>query len=153
MRMVRDPERHRMEHTDIVLSKQDYESLASFRAAIRRFTRFSEEGAREAGITPQQHQALLGIMGQAGREWASIAELADFLQLRHHTTVGLIDRCVAAGLVERSPDPDDRRQVRVTLTEKGRGLLAKLSARNLRELKDLRKLLKLSVIDRRDRDL
>ncbi|MFI5386843.1 MAG: MarR family winged helix-turn-helix transcriptional regulator [Fimbriimonadales bacterium] len=137
-----------MENTEIPLTKQDYESLAAFRAAIRRFTRFSEEGARNAGITPQQHQALLAIMGQPGRQWASIVEIADFLQLKHHTTVGLIDRCCAAGLVERNPDHEDRRQVRVTLTQKGENLLRELSTRNLRELKNLRKLMKLSMIDR-----
>jgi DNA-binding MarR family transcriptional regulator len=138
-----------MEKTEISLTKQDYESLAAFRAAIRRFARFSEEGARTVGITPQQHQAILAIMGQPGRSWASIAEVADFLQLKHHTAVGLVDRCVAAGLVERNPDPDDRRQVRVTLTKKGEDLLRHLSTRNLRELKQLRKSMKLTVIDRR----
>lgn len=138
-----------MENREINLTKQDYESLAAFRAAIRRFARFSEEGARTEGITPQQHQAMLAIMGQPGRTWASIAEIADFLQLKHHTTVGLIDRCVMAGLVGRSPDPEDRRQVRVALTEKGQKLLQQLSTRNLRELKNLRKAMKLSVIDRR----
>jgi DNA-binding MarR family transcriptional regulator len=138
-----------MDRTEISLTKQDYESLAAFRAAIRRFARFSEEGARSVGITPQQHQAMLAIMGQPSRSWASIAEIADFLQLKHHTTVGLVDRCVAAGLVERNPDPEDRRQVRVTLTKKGEELLRDLSTRNLRELKQLRKAMKLTVIDRR----
>ena len=142
-----------MEKSEIPLTKQDYESLAAFRAAIRRFTRFSEEGSRGFGITPQQHQALLAIMGQPGRQWASIAEIAEFLQLKHHTTVGLVDRCVAAGLVQRNPDMDDRRQVRVTLTAKGESILAKLSTRNIRELKNLRKLMKLSVIDWRDKEL
>ncbi|HWA83544.1 MAG TPA: helix-turn-helix domain-containing protein, partial [Fimbriimonadaceae bacterium] len=103
-----------MQEAEVSLTKQDYESLAAFRAAIRLFTRFSEEGARAAGVTPQQHQAMLAIMGQPGRQWASIAEIAEFLQLKHHTAVGLIDRCAAAGLVERNSDPDDRRQVRVT---------------------------------------
>ena len=79
--------------TVLELSKEDYESLASFRGALRRFLRFSEEGARAAGITPQQHQALLAVMGQNGRDWASISEIAEFLQLKHHTAVGLIDRC------------------------------------------------------------
>jgi DNA-binding MarR family transcriptional regulator len=138
-----------MDKTEIALTKQDYESLAAFRAAIRRFARFSEEGARSVGVTPQQHQAMLAILGQPGRSWAAIAEIADFLQLKHHTTVGLVDRCVAAGLVERNPDPEDRRQVRVTLTKKGEDLLRHLSTRNLRELKQLRKSMKLSVIDRR----
>ena len=133
-----------MENTEVSLTKQDYESLAAFRAAIRRFARFSEEGARDMGITPQQHQAMLAIMGQAGKSWASIAEIADFLQLRHHTTVGLVDRCAAAGLLTRGPDADDRRQVRVTLTPKGQEILSHLSQRNLAELKNLRKHLKLS---------
>jgi DNA-binding MarR family transcriptional regulator len=137
-----------MENTEVSLTKQDYESLAAFRAAIRKFTRFSEEGSRAFGITPQQHQAMLGVMGQPGRDWASIVEIADFLQLKHHTAVGLVDRCVAAGLVVRNADPDDRRQVRVTLTDKGAGLLKQLSTRNLRELKNLRKLMKLAALDR-----
>jgi DNA-binding MarR family transcriptional regulator len=138
-----------MERNSVDLTKQDYESLAAFRAAIRRFARFSEEGARSVGITPQQHQAMLAILGQPGKSWASIVEIAEFLQLKHHTTVGLIDRCAAAGLVKRNPDMDDRRQVRVTLTERGEELLRHLSTRNLRELKSLRKAMKLTVIDRR----
>lgn len=138
-----------MEKNAVDLSKQDYESLAAFRAAIRRFARFSEEGARAVGVTPQQHQAMLAILGQPGKTWASIAEIAEFLQLKHHTTVGLIDRCEASGLVKRNPDHEDRRQVRVTLTDKGEELLRHLSTRNLRELKNLRKAMKLAVIDRR----
>src|ERR1044072_4362725 len=138
-----------MEKNSVDLTKQDYESLAAFRAAIRRFARFSEEGARTVGITPQQHQALLAIMGQPGKSWASIAEIADFLQLKHHTTVGLIDRCESAELVKRTPDPEDRRQVRVSLLAEGEELLRHLSTRNLRELKNLRKAMKLAVFERR----
>lgn len=67
-----------------------------------------------------------------------MSEVADSLQVRHHTVVGLIDRCETAGLVVRGPDPDDRRQVRVTLTEKGENILDKLSLRNLAELQTMR---------------
>jgi DNA-binding MarR family transcriptional regulator len=88
-------------------------------------------------------------MGQPGKSWASIAEIADFLQLKHHTTVGLIDRCESAELVKRTPDPEDRRQVRVSLLAKGEELLRHLSTRNLRELKNLRKAMKLAVFERR----
>lgn len=132
---------------DKELSKQDYEALASFRAAIRRFVRFTEEGARAEGITPQQHQAMLAIMGQPGREWATVGEIAEFLQLKHHTTVGLIDRCEASGLVERRLSQEDRRQVQVTLTDKGREMLARFSAKNLRELRELRGSMNLRVLD------
>ena len=116
------------------LTKADYEALAVFRAALRRFVRFTEEGAREAGITPQQHQVMLAIMGRPGRSSASISEIAEFLQVKHNTAVGLIDRCEVAGLVRREAASSDRRQVQVSLTDFGQGLLERLSERNLQEL-------------------
>jgi DNA-binding MarR family transcriptional regulator len=129
------------------ISKADYEALAAFRAALRRFIHFSEEGARAAGLTPQQHQLLLAVKGQPGREWASVSDLAEALQVRHHAAVGLVDRCERAGLVRRAPDPKDRRQVRVSLTEKGEAILARLSARNRRELRALRQALRLPFLE------
>jgi DNA-binding MarR family transcriptional regulator len=119
-------------------TKADYEALLAFRSAIRRFLRFSEEGAHMAGITPQQHQLLLAVKGQPGRDWAFVGELAEALQVRHHAAVGLVDRCARAELVRRSTDPHDRRQVRVLLTERGEELLARLSQRNRSELRSLR---------------
>lgn len=130
------------------LTKRDYEFLAAFRAAVRRFSRFSEEGARAIGVQPRQHQVLLCIKGTPVRDWASIGEIAEFLQVRHHTAVGLVDRCVAAGLVVRQPSSEDRRQVRVVLTERGDDVLETLSARNLRELQTLRKFLRPSILER-----
>src|SRR4051812_44280835 len=85
------------------LTKADFESLAAFRRALRQFLRFSEEGSRAVGLTPQQHQLLLGIKGQPGQDFANLRQIADFLQLKHQTVVGLVDRCEAAGLVTRKP--------------------------------------------------
>jgi DNA-binding MarR family transcriptional regulator len=127
--------------------KSDYEALAAFRAALRRFLRFSEESARGAGLTPQQHQLLLAVKGQPGREWASISDLAEALQVRHHAAVELVDRCERAQLVRRAPHPEDRRHVRVLLTEKGEAVLARLSARNLRELRTLQHALSLTFLE------
>jgi DNA-binding MarR family transcriptional regulator len=124
------------------ISKADYEALHAFRHALRRFLHFSEEGARAAGLTAQQHQLLLAVKGQPGRDWATITELAESLQIRHHAAVGLVDRCERAGLVVRAQDPIDRRQVRVSLTDKGEGILAGLSTRNRRELLTLRQALR-----------
>jgi DNA-binding MarR family transcriptional regulator len=60
--------------------------------------------------------------------------VADHLLLRHHSAVELIDRAVAAGLVERRPDPVDQRQVRLVLTAAGAQRLEHLSALHLEEL-------------------
>jgi DNA-binding MarR family transcriptional regulator len=131
------------------LEKKDYEMLAAFRAALRRFVRFTEEGARAAGITPQQHQVMLAIMGQPGRVSASIGEIAEFLQVKHHTAVGLVDRCAAADLVVRRVDPGDRRQIKVSLTAEGEALLARFSVNNLRELESLRNSMGFEVLLRK----
>ena len=118
-------------------TKKDYEALAAFRRAVRHYLRFAEEASRKAGITPQQHQALLAVMGQTDRAWASIREIRESLQLAHHAAVGLIDRCQAAGLVERTAHDADRRIVRVSLTDLGREKLAQITRRNLHELRGL----------------
>src|SRR5580698_9448813 len=93
------------------LMKAEYETLAAFRYALRKFIHFSETAAETAGITPQQHQALLAIKGFPGHDRVTVSELAERLQLRHHSTVGLIDRLVAEKLVARAPSQEDRRQV------------------------------------------
>jgi len=85
-------------------------------------------------------------MGMPGRDWTTVAELADALQIRHHAAVGLVDRCVRARLVARSRNPEDRRQVQVALTRRGAAILARLSDRNRRELSALRHALALPFV-------
>jgi DNA-binding MarR family transcriptional regulator len=111
--------------------------LAHFRYEIRKFLRFSERAAREAGATPQQHQLLLGVAGFTGRGWATISELAEFLQERHNTLVELVNRAGRKGLVSKHSAAGDRRVVRVELTRRGRRILRELSALHRRELEDL----------------
>src|SRR6476620_7305478 len=101
------------------LTKSEYEKLAAFRFALRQFLRFSEEAAQEAGVTPQQHQALLAIKGYPGREEVTLGELAERLQIQHHSTVGLVYRLVAESLVLRQASDVDRRQVHIRLTAQG----------------------------------
>jgi len=120
------------------LTKQDFEALARFRFGIRRYLRFSEEIVRRNGLTPQQYQLLLALKGFPGREWATVSELADRLQLRHHSVVELINRAQAQGLITRTPDPDDRRAVRVSLTRAGERDLGRLSALHRDELRRMR---------------
>jgi DNA-binding MarR family transcriptional regulator len=117
------------------LHKSQYEMLAAFRHALRKFIHFSESAAEAAGIRPQQHQALLAIKGFPGRDSVTVGELAERLQLRHHSAVGLVDRLVAEKLVARTPANEDRRQVLVQLTRRGEKTLEKLSAMHREQLK------------------
>lgn len=116
-------------------TKADYEQLAAWRYSLRRFLRFSEEAAAAAGVTPQQHQALLAVQGMPGRADATVGELAERLQLRHHSAVELVDRLETAGLMRRAASAADGRQVRVTVTAKGLRLLEKLTRAHRAELK------------------
>jgi DNA-binding MarR family transcriptional regulator len=126
-------------------SKSTYEKLAAFRYALRQFLHFSETAAHAAGVTPQQHQALLAIKGFPKRDQVSVGELAERLQLRHHSTVGLIDRLATERLVERKPAGDDRRRVLVQLTARGEQMLARLSSAHTEQLKSLAPELKLRL--------
>jgi DNA-binding MarR family transcriptional regulator len=117
------------------IDKSQYETLAAFRYALRRFLRFSEAAAEAAGITAQQNQALLAIKGFPARDKITVGELAERLQLRHHSAVGLIDRLVAEKLVARAPSVEDRRQVLVQLTSRGEAVLEKLASVHREQLK------------------
>ncbi|OGO64043.1 MAG: MarR family transcriptional regulator [Chloroflexi bacterium RBG_19FT_COMBO_47_9] len=116
-------------------SKEDYQTLAEFRYALRCFLRFSENAAETAGLTLQQHQALLFIIGYPGREQVTISELAERLQTRHHSAVGLVDRLEEQGLVVRFHNSEDRRQVIISLTEKGIRVLKGLANTHRQELR------------------
>jgi len=99
--------------------------------------RFSEQAARDLGITPQAHQLMLMIMGFPGRDFATPTELAERLQIIHHSCVGLISRCEEQGLVVKAINPDDGRSVFVKLTDKGLQALEDLSAIHIQELNHL----------------
>ncbi|MFT3783824.1 MAG: MarR family transcriptional regulator [Nibricoccus sp.] len=129
------------------LRPSHYETLAAIRQALRRFLRFSKEAAREARIPPAQHQALLAIKGHVGSELISITQLAERLDLRHHSAGELVDRLESRKLIRREPSAKDRRRVGLRLTARGEALIEKLSTAHLQELRqlgpDLRRLLKL----------
>ena len=117
------------------ISKSQYENLAAFRFALRKFLRFSEDAAGAAGLTPQQHQALLAIKGFPGRDHVTVGELAERLQIKPHSAVGLIDRLVLENLVERDASAEDRRQVHIRLTSRGEGMLQELSSLHREQLR------------------
>ncbi|SRR5258708_15735633 len=114
----------------------DYRALAEFRYQIRKFLNLSDQAARAAGLEPHQYQVLLAIRGLPEGTPATVGALAEQLQLRHHSTVELVDRMAKHGYVRRVRSTDDRREVLIDLTVRGRNLLAKLAQQRLAELRD-----------------
>jgi DNA-binding MarR family transcriptional regulator len=116
------------------LTRDDFEHLLAFRTSLRQFQHWSEEQAQAAGLTHVQHQLLVAVKGHPGNQPPTVGELADYLLLRHHSAVELVDRAAAAGLVRRVADPSDGRVVRVQLTPLGEQRLAELTPAHLDEL-------------------
>lgn len=123
--------------TDRPLTDRDYEALARFRHALRVFLRFSEDAARAEGLTPSQHQLLLAVRGHR-RTAPSVGDLAELLQVRNHSVVGLVERADAAGLTRSASDPLDGRRRLVSLAPKGEAVLERLSDRHREELRTFR---------------
>jgi DNA-binding MarR family transcriptional regulator len=113
----------------------DYNALAQFRYQLRVFLAFSEKVAERHGLTPQQHQALLGIKAFVDPGPATVSDVARFLLIRHHSAVELIKRMEKRGLIKRASDPDDARRVQLRLTSKGGQKLRAISKMNVGELR------------------
>lgn len=113
----------------------DYESLAEMRYQIRRYLRFSEEASRAAGLEPRQYQLMLAIKGLPKGVRPRIGELAERLQIQHHSTVELVNRLAAGGYVRRHRAGEDRREVLLTLTPRGERVLRKLFLHHRAELR------------------
>lgn len=126
----------------------DFQALLEFRTALRRFNHWSEQQAKEVGLTHAQHQLLLAVKGHPGSQAPTIGDVADYLLLRHHSAVELINRAQAGGLIERQRDATDGRIVRLRLTRKGEECIEKLTALHVSELQQLGPLLQ-HVLDGR----
>jgi DNA-binding MarR family transcriptional regulator len=117
------------------LDPAEYQKLAEFRYALRRFLSFSESAAAGVGLAAQQYQALLAIKGRGGDDSVTINELAHLLLIKHNSAVGLVDRLEAEGLVKRSVDADDRRKVNLRLTARGSRIFERLATAHREELR------------------
>lgn len=127
---------------DRPITNAEYQSLAAFRAELRRFLRFSEEAARAAGLSPQQHQLLLAIRGFPGDRPPTVGDLATALQVKPHSMVGLINRTEQAGYLRREPSPSDQRAVQIVLTASGEDVLCSLTAVHWNEHRELERVLR-----------
>ena len=121
--------------TDQEIPLVEYQALAAFRYQLRRFLHFSEQAARAAGLEPQQHQLLLALKGLPEGRLATVGELAERLQIQHHSTVELVNRMVDRNLIERTRDERDQRKVLISLTSYGEEVLRKLSLLHRTELR------------------
>jgi DNA-binding MarR family transcriptional regulator len=116
------------------LTSADFQALADLRHQIRRFLYFSEQAARSAGLEPRQHQLMLALKGLPGEARPRIGELAERLQIQHHSAVELVNRLAAGGYVRRRRGGQDRREVLLSLTDKGERVLRELSLHHRAEL-------------------
>jgi DNA-binding MarR family transcriptional regulator len=121
----------------VTLPEDVYSRLLALRTGLRHFERWSAEQAQAAGLTPAQHQLLLAVRGHGDPRGPTISDVSEYLLLKHHSVVGLVDRAEAAGLIRRQRDPDDHRVVRLTLTKEGSARLEGLSSLHLTELERL----------------
>lgn len=119
------------------LTDADYRDQADFRCAVRRFLSFAEKQARAAGVTPQQYVLLLVVRGHAGYPNVTIGNIAEMLQVRHHSASLLVDRSVKRGLLHRRGDTVDRRRAFVSLTDEGQQILDTILRANRRQLHQL----------------
>ena len=120
-----------------VLTDRDYARLLAVRTRLRVFESWSADRAAELGLTTAQHQLMLAVRGHYDRRGPTIGEAADYLLLKHHSTVELANRTQELGLIKRGHDAHDHRVVRLTLTGEGRKVLRALSAAHLEELQRL----------------
>jgi DNA-binding MarR family transcriptional regulator len=117
------------------LSLSDYRALAEFRYQIRRFLHFSEQVVKRSGLERGQYQLMLAIKGIPAEVRPRIRELANRMQIRHHSAVELVNRLEAGGFVHRTRAKDDRREVLLALTAKGERVLAELALHHHDELR------------------
>ena len=116
------------------LTDEEFQRLLELRTSLKQYLRWNEHAAKDAGITPAQHELLIAIKGHPGQQGPSISNIAQYLLLRHHSAVGLVDRAEKAGLLIRKTDGDDRRVVRLRLSPKANRVMDKIAALHAEEL-------------------
>jgi DNA-binding MarR family transcriptional regulator len=117
------------------LTLSDYEALAEFRFQIRKFLHFSEQAVKASGLERGQYQLMLALKGMPAAVRPRIRELANRMQIRHHSAVELTNRLESGGYVRRERAHGDRREVLLALTARGERILEELARHHHDELR------------------
>jgi DNA-binding MarR family transcriptional regulator len=117
------------------LSAIEYQALAEFRHRLERFLQRRRRAARDTRLQPRQYELMLAVKGMPKGRRANVRDLAERLQIKHHTVVGLVDRLEERGFIQRQRDHSDRRIVHLGLTSAGEALLRKVVSSSLAELR------------------
>jgi len=118
------------------LTLVEFQCLAEIRYQIRRYAHMGEATARTLRLEPRQQQMLLAIKGLPAGVRPNVGEIAERLQIEHHSAVELVNRMAVAGYVRRERDAGDRREVLLALTPKAQRVLGELSEQHRWELKE-----------------
>jgi DNA-binding MarR family transcriptional regulator len=116
--------RSKVDWTDVDGTVHDYafgdymKKVAQARFVIRRAQMLIDGCARETGIGPLEHQALIQIYGAAG-EAVPVGQLADRLNVAPALASRLVQQLEAAGFVRRTQSETDRRTMLVSATAQG----------------------------------
>lgn len=101
------------------------EVITLFALITDRYTREYESAAAHHGLTSQQVKALLALDKTA----LPMRRIAEHLRVEPSNLTGVVDRLQARGLVERQPDPNDRRVKLLVTTDAGAAAAADLRER------------------------
>jgi DNA-binding MarR family transcriptional regulator len=91
----------------------------AFWTLARQFRQASSESLRRWDITPSQSRAMQVLMRHG---LMRLSDLSEHLHIAARSTTEVVDGLQAKGLVERQPDPHDRRATLVALTEAGQAM-------------------------------
>ncbi len=101
------------------LALQLTDAVTAARGAVQRA---GDRAFRAYGLSQRAHAALSAV-DQGGPDGARPKEIADLLGVSRAAATTFVQRLEAKGLVETTPDPEDDRGVRVTLTRRGSEVL------------------------------
>lgn len=136
-------------HSDSVSTTvpSDAERLTQVITRLRRALRTSIRTDYPWESLPMAHVELMQALGDRP-DGARVGELAQTLRLAQNTVSGLVQQLFEKGFVDRTPDPADRRAVRITLAAAGRAQLDSWIAAHERRIDDA-----LSRLSPEDRDV